>query len=308
MNPATSRLIAAPFTPFHGDGTLNLPQIETLCDALVRDRITGAFVCGTTGEWASLTLAERKAVAARWREVAPGDFPILVHIGHHCQADAIELARHAQAIGADGIAAMAPSFFKPASEQDLVRFLAPIAAAAPDLPFYYYHFPAMTGGNLLASRVLEMGCESIPNLAGVKFTHEDLIDYERCLRLDGGRFRIFFGRDDLLLEALQLGGRDTIGGAYNFAGPVYQGLIDAFLRGDLASARELQDRARRFTAVFNADFGWMPAAKAVMQLLKRNCGPVRPPLRVLSAPEIVRLECQLDQAGFFDTVKPKPAS
>src|ERR1043165_1641656 len=100
-------LIAAPFTPFHGDGSLNLPVIEKQATALAADGVRGAFVCGTTGEGASLTGAERQQVAARWREVASDRLEIIVHVGHVCLDEARALAAHAQRSGANGIAAVA---------------------------------------------------------------------------------------------------------------------------------------------------------------------------------------------------------
>src|SRR5690606_14641888 len=115
---------------------------------LVRDGVSGSFVCGTTGESLSLTLDERKAVAEAWRRSAGDRLKVIVHVGHTCQRDAAELARHAAQIGADAVAAMGPSFFRPPGVRELVDWCAGVAAAAGDLPFYYYHIPSMTGVSL----------------------------------------------------------------------------------------------------------------------------------------------------------------
>jgi len=302
MNKQIRGLIAAPYTAFQADGGLNLARIEHQARALVQDGVVGAFVCGTTGEWASMTTAERMAVAARWREVAPPDFAVMVHVGHNCQVEAVELARHAAEIGANGVGAIAPSFFKPASERELVEFFVPIAAAAPELPFYYYHFPGITGVNVSAAKVLDIAAGLIPNLAGVKFTYENLMDYGQCLRLRGGQFQALFGRDEMLLGALSLGAQGAVGSTYNFAGPIFVRLIEAFERGDLEAARREQDVAWRFIEVLNA-FGGLAAGKALMKLVGIDCGPVRSPLRSLTEDEVARMGHDLEAAGFFAAVK-----
>ncbi len=126
-----SGLIAAPFTPMNEDGSLNLSIIPAYADYLVAKKcLTGVFICGTTGESVSLTTEERKAVAEAWVAAAKGKLKIAVHVGGMSQPQSAELAAHAQEIGADVVAAMAPAFFKPGSVKDLVDFFKPVAGAA----------------------------------------------------------------------------------------------------------------------------------------------------------------------------------
>ncbi|MEY5027118.1 MAG: hypothetical protein RLZZ244_2646, partial [Verrucomicrobiota bacterium] len=114
MNPLKlTGLIAAPFTPFHADGTLHLGRIEQQAASLAAHSVRSVFVCGTTGECASLTLSERMAVATRWCEVAGSHLQVLVHVGHTCIHDSMTLAAHAQQIRAAGVGCFSPFFFKP---------------------------------------------------------------------------------------------------------------------------------------------------------------------------------------------------
>ena len=101
-------LIAAPYTPLHADGSLNLPVIEKLAASLLANGVTGAFVCGTTGEGVSLTVAERMQVAERWQQIAGAQLRIIVHVGHTSLVDARSLAAHAEKIGAQGVSCLAP--------------------------------------------------------------------------------------------------------------------------------------------------------------------------------------------------------
>ena len=140
-------MIAAAFTPFDRSGEVNLTTIDAYADNVASTPIRGMFVCGTTGEFSSMTVAERKMVLERWIAAARGRFKVIAHVGSNCQKDAAELAAHAATAGADAVGSIAPSFFRPASVTDLVGFFAPVAAAAPELPFYYYNMPSITGVN-----------------------------------------------------------------------------------------------------------------------------------------------------------------
>lgn len=292
-------LIAPPPTPMEADGALNLETVEAQAAALVEDGVAGAFVCGTTGESASLTVAERMEVAERWASVAAPDFAVIVQVGHDCLADCRLLAQHAERIGARAIGCLPPHFFKPASIADLIAFCVEVAAAAPELPFYYYHIPAMTGVTFPVADVLAAGAEQIPTLAGAKFTHEDLMDFGRCVELDGGRFNMLFGRDEMLLAGLALGARGAVGTTYNCAAPLYGRIMRAFEAGDLTAARAEQAHARDLVTALRR-FGIIAATKAVMAMNGIDCGPVRPPLRDLTAEERGALRAELERIGFFD--------
>ena len=141
-------MVAATFTPMDARGDINLSVIDKYADLMAESGMAGVFVCGTTGESHSLTTGERKAILAQWIKSARKRFKVIAHVGSNCQLEAMELARHAQEVEADAFAAMAPCFFKPSSVKDLVDFFTPIAQSAPDLPFYYYNMPSMTGVSL----------------------------------------------------------------------------------------------------------------------------------------------------------------
>jgi len=292
-------LVAAPFTAFHADGSLNLEKVEAQVGSLEASGVIGAFVCGTTGESLSLTVPERMAVAERWRAVAPHDFAVIIHVGHPCLADSQALAAHAQKIRARAIGAMAPCFFRPASVDDLVAWCAEVAAAAPELPFYYYHIPSMTGVNIPVADFLARAADRIPTLAGAKFTYENLMDYQRCVSFRNRHYDMLFGRDEILLSALVLGAKGAVGTTYNFAAPLFVRIIEAFGRGDLGAAQADQLRAAEMIATL-LRHGGLAAFKAVMKMIRVDCGPVRPPLRDLTPDERHHLHQDLERIGFFD--------
>lgn len=299
MKSILTGLVAAPFTPFRSNGSLDVAVIARQANLLARNGVSGAFICGTTGEGQSLTMDERKQVVAAWRAAAPASLKVVVHVGHLSLGVSCDLAKHAQDAGADAIATIAPSFFKPAGVAELVAWCEQVAAAAPKLPFYYYHMPAMTGVTIPVTEFLTHTGSRIPTLAGIKFTHEDLFDYGRASQVANGKFDMLFGRDEILLAGLAIGAVGAVGSTYNFAAPLFTGLIKAFNAGDLATARKEQGRARDFISILHRH-GGLSAGKSVMKLIGVDCGPVRLPLRQLTPAQEETLRRELEQVGFFD--------
>jgi N-acetylneuraminate lyase len=299
----TDGLIAAPFTPMHSDCTVNLDAIEQYANRLLYDGVVGAFICGTTGEAMSLTIEERIQVAERWMLKAPKDLRVIVHVGHNAISDCKRLATHAQSIGADSIACMAPFFFKPNSLESLVQWCEHVASAAPNLPFYYYHIPSMTGVTIPVYDFLTVAADRIPNLVGVKFTYEDLEDFGRCLEFDNQRFDVLFGRDERLLAALDVGARGAVGSTYNFAAPLYRSLIDSFLAGDQQIATKHQALAVEMINTLVAG-GSSPIAtfKWFMKRIGIDCGPARLPLQNLTPKQIDTLETKMKAIGIYEAI------
>lgn len=297
MNSRLTGLIAAPFTAMNPDGSLHLGMIERQAKLLTDNKVSGAFICGTTGEGMSLSIDERLQVAEKWMAVAPRQLRVIVHVGHHTVGESRTLAAHAEKIKAHAFATIAPTFFRATNLEQLVDFCAQVAGGAPSLPFYYYHMPAMSGADLPMFDFLKVASQRIPNLAGIKFTHENLMDYSRCLNFEGGRFNILFGRDEILLAALAMGAPGAVGSTYNYMAPVYHRVIEAFNAGDLETARQFQSLAINIIAVMSRR-GGLAAGKAMMRMIGYDCGPVRAPLQNPSHEAVESLTRELKAAGF----------
>lgn len=296
-------LVAATHTPFAGDGSLALDVVPRQAEHLLAQGVTKVFIGGSTGESLSLTVEERLALAERWRDVVRGtELRLIVHVGANCLPDAIALAAQAERLGAVAISAVAPSYFKPRNAAVLVETMALIAAAAPATPFYYYDIPQLTGIAGWLPEVLAMAATRIPTLAGIKFSGPDLVSYQYCLRADGGRWDVPYGMDECLLAALALGASGAIGSSYNFAAPVSLRLWRAFASGDLATARLEQWRSVQLIRLL-ADFGYMAAAKAVMEMLGVPVGQPRLPNASLSDEQRRELRARLEAIGFFEWVR-----
>ena len=204
-------LIAATFSPLQQNGSLDLKQVPSMTDFLIRQGVNGLYVCGSTGEGMSLSGDERRQMTEAWVQAASGRVPVIVQVGHNSTEEARQLSEHAQQTGADAVSATCPSYFKVHDVETLIECMQPVAAGAPELPFYYYHIPSLTGSALDVADFLRRAVDRIPNLAGLKYTDTALHEFQRCVELNDGQFDVVWGCDEMLLGALATGTRGAIG-------------------------------------------------------------------------------------------------
>jgi len=298
----TTGLVAAPFTPMHQDGRMNLSVIPAYAEHLERFGVKGVFIGGTTGEGIALSLQERMDLCERWVSVAGASLRVIVHVGHNSLEASCRLATHAEQAGAQAIAGLPPFFFRPSGLGPLVEWCRRVAAAASKLPYYYYHIPSMTGVQVNMVDFLAKASSQIPTLAGIKFTHEDIAEFAACVQAAGGRFDMLFGRDELLLSAVQVGARGAVGSTYNFAAPLYHRIMVESV-ADPAQARRLQAIAVQMIQAFlHCGANPMAAMKAHMKRWGVDCGPARLPLDNLNGAQTDRLETALAASGLYDWV------
>lgn len=293
-------LIDAPFTPFHEDGSLNLAPIPEYAALLARNGLKGVFINGSSGEGYMLTEEERMQLAEAWMAAVPEDFKVIVHVGSTSVMSSRRLAEHAQQIGAWGIGAMATPFPKIGNIEQLCRYCEEIASAAPELPFYYYHIPAFNGAFLSMYDFLKAVDGRIPNFAGIKYTFESLYEYNRCRRYQNGKFDMLHGQDETILPCLAMGGaQGGIGGTTNYNGRCLTGILEAWEKGDLEKARQLQDFAQDVIDVICNFRGNIVGGKRIMKLIGLDLGPNRVPFMSVTKEEEQELRRQLEAIDFF---------
>tara|TARA_R110002167_G_scaffold91458_1_gene246013 strand:+ start:58595 stop:59503 length:909 start_codon:yes stop_codon:yes gene_type:complete len=295
-------LIAAPHTPFDKNGDVNLMVIDQIAALLIKQGVQGIYICGTTGEGLNCSVAERKAIAERWVSAAKGKLSITVHTGALSIVDSLELTKHAETLDVFAISIIAPCFFKPGSVDELVEYCATVSAAAPTKAFYYYH-SGMSGVMFDMEQFLIKADKMIPNLAGIKFNHIDLYEYQRCKRVCNGKFDIPFGVDEFLPGGLAVGAIGAVGSTYNYAAPLFQDIIEAFKQGDQQTVTSLMDKVISIIRPL-VQYGGVAAGKAAMLLHGIDVGDPRLPIRTLSAQEKEQVVAKMQAAGFMDHVKP----
>ncbi len=294
-------LIDAPFTPFDKSGEVNFSAIEPYAAMLVKTGLSGVFINGSSGEGYMLTDEERKALAQKWISVCPADFKVLVHVGSCAVKSSKELAAHAEACGAYGIGVMAPPFPKIGRIEELVLYCEEIAAAAPSLPFYYYHIPAFNGAHFSMVEFLSAVDGRIPNFAGIKYTFESLYEYNQCRMYANGKFDMLHGQDETILPSLIMGGaQGGICGTTNYNGVELLAILEAFKNGDMERAREHQNYCQEVINVICNFRGNIVGGKRIMKLIGLDLGPNRTPFRNITAEEEKELKQQLEDINFFN--------
>ena len=221
-------LIAAPFTPMKEDSEINLEVIPAYARKLKTDGVKGVFICGTTGEGMLMTNDERKSVAEKWVKEQTENFKVIVHVGTTSAIQSMDLASHAQKVGAYAVGTMGPVFLKPTRVEELVGFCADVAAGAPKLPFYYYHIPSVSGIQLPMDEFIRKVSVQVPTFAGLKFTHNNFMEMKLCMDIEDGKWDILHGYDELLLAGLTFGAKGAVGSTYNFMAPLYNKIIFDF--------------------------------------------------------------------------------
>lgn len=299
MSKTLRGLVAAPFTPFDNKGNLNLKVVPKLAKLYVKNGVSGSFIAGTTGECASLTLDEKIALMEAWADCKSKKLALAFMLGGTNQRDMIKLAKASVKNKMDAVSIVSPYYFKAASVRELVDFCKPIAEAAENLPFYYYHIPGMSGGNYSMQSFIELADAEISNFMGIKFSHLNLMDFQQCKLYKKGKIKMLWGTDEALLSGLIAGADGAVGSTYNYASPLYIKLLNAYQKGDSKKARSLQDKSVAMVNIL-IKYGGINAGKAFMKIIGVDCGWCRPPLQALSKSNLKAMAKELHGIGFFD--------
>jgi dihydrodipicolinate synthase/N-acetylneuraminate lyase len=263
-----ARTIAAALTPLtEGGASLDLdafgPYLEFLADA----GIDGLLSLGTTGEGISLSPVERKTALERF---ATGPLPVIAHCGAQTTAQTVELAGHAASLGVEGVAVIAPPYFRLDEDALLAHFVAAARACAPT-PFYAYELEAASGYAIPPS-VIERLRDAVDNLVGMKVSDAPF-EKVRPYLFEG--LDVFVGAEALIGEGLAAGAAGAVSG---LASAFPKAVVDAVRTGDSRAAGELRAQVERF-----------PRHAALKEAARAQGVPmradVRPPLRGLTDAE-----------------------
>lgn len=174
-------LVAATFTPMHEDGSIAPEKVPMLVEHSLKNGMAGLFAIGSTGEFPSLTHEERRSMAEAFIGAAAGRIPVIINVGSCSVRESQALAEHAAEAGADAVCAMVPFYFRPPTVRELADCLKEIAKACARKPLYLYHVPCMTHANLPIRDLLPIMAQECPEFAGIKYTDENLCEFQRCV-------------------------------------------------------------------------------------------------------------------------------
>jgi N-acetylneuraminate lyase len=299
MKKKIEGFIAATLTDYYPDGSVKMETIPHYAAMLYKNGVVGVFVNGTAGEGATLTFDERLVLAEYWAKSVPEDLRVIIHVGYARQEESRAMAIHAAKIGVHGIGEIGPVSGNITSVEKLAEYTAATASAAPELPYYYYHIPSINNLNFPMIEYLTIAEAIIPNLAGIKFTHDNISDYQRCIEFKNSKYDILFGRDEFLLEGLKAGASGAVGSTYNIMVPLYQALVNAYRSGDFENAVELQAISAEVCRILYETGSFGSGLKAIVRKTGVIINGMRYPGKDLIPKFVRHLEKALEKTGMF---------
>ena len=287
-------LVAATFTPMHEDGSIAPEKVPMLVEHSLKNGMAGLFAIGSTGEFPSLTHEERRSMAEAFIGAAAGRIPVIINVGSCSVRESQALAEHAAEAGADAVCAMVPFYFRPPTVRELADCLKEIAKACARKPLYLYHVPCMTHANLPIRDLLPIMAQECPEFAGIKYTDENLCEFQRCVDYSD-RFQNMFGRDEMLLASLAAGAEAGVGSTYNYFPRLYRELLKAYEAGDIERARSFQELTHRGIVLIGR-YG-MSSQKLYMKFAGLDVGPMRLPAPRLPLERELAFRRDIAEAG-----------
>ena len=266
-------------TPMHPDGALDLATYRKLIDFHVANGTAGIVAVGTTGESPTVTVDEHCELIRTAVLHAAGRIPVIAGTGGNSTAEAIELTKFAQSVGASACLSVVPYYNKP-TQEGLYRHFSTIAGNV-DLPMLLYNVPGRTVADLGTDTVLRLA--EVPNIVGLKDATSDLVRHVDLIRrLPRGKdFALYSGNDDTALAFMLLGGHGVISVTANVAPKAMSEMCTEALSGDLATARAINTRLLNLNVKLFVEANPIPVkwAMARMGLLQDS---LRLPLSPLS--------------------------
>ncbi|MEO1002028.1 MAG: 4-hydroxy-tetrahydrodipicolinate synthase [Cyanobacteria bacterium J06638_7] len=268
------RVLTAMVTPFGADGAIDLDLAARLADHLVSHGSDGLVICGTTGESPTLSWQEEHDLFAAVRAAVGGRARLLAGCGSNCTAEAVEAARAAALLGADGALVVVPYYNKPPQDGLEAHFRA-VAQAAPELPLMLYNIPARTGTSLAPATVARL--LDLPNVLSFKAASGSTDEVSALRVACGDRLAIYSGDDALTLPMLAVGAVGVVSVASHLAGERISAMVRAFFAGDLAAALRLHEQLLPLCKALFCTTNPIPV-KAALELSGWPVGAPRLPL------------------------------
>jgi 4-hydroxy-tetrahydrodipicolinate synthase len=260
-------------TPFDGEDKVDLTALAHLCDHQIRHGATALVVCGTTGEAPTLARAEHSEIIRVAASAARGRVPVIAGAGSNATSHAIELARGAEAAGADALLCVVPYYNKPTQEGLYAHFRA--VADTVSLPIILYDVPSRTACSLADETIVRLAERA--QFIGLKDATGDVTRPLRLRPVVGTDFRLLSGDDASALAFIADGGNGCISVTSNVAPGVCRNMYLACPRGQMATAQRLASLVARLTAVLIRETSPTPV-KYALSLLGVMLPRVRLPL------------------------------
>lgn len=278
-------ILVALATPFSPDGSIDVDALRKLVDRTIDGGIHGVVACGSTGEFSSLTSGERRLVVETVVEQTAGRVPVIAQTGATSTAQAVELTRHAESVGADIVMPVAP-YYEPLTIEETCHYLRRVAESV-QIPVMLYNLPHATGVDLTPDLIASLA-RDVATIKYVKNTSPDMAQAAQLIHHYGDLVSTFVGWDTLLFSALLSGSAGAMAGTANVIPAELVSVYDAVQAGDVDQARK---QWRRVFPLLDAALSmpYVTAVKHAMETVGQSAGPVREPLLPLSPEQEARI-------------------
>jgi len=285
-------IMPALVSPVNEDGTIREAVTRRLVKDLSKTGITGFYLCGATGEGVAMAPERRMELVEIVRDST--ELKLIDHVAATDLATAKRLAAHARKSGMDGLASV-PPFFYGYGEKEIIEYYRALSDASEGLPLVMYACP-LAGAPLPASTIEKM--LDIPGFVGLKYTNPNYFGMWQLKQIDGGNINIINGPDETLLLGLTMGADGGIGSTYNLMPRVYVELYNAFQRGDMKTARAMQEKSDIWINVLTRYRASLDVHKIALEMQGYDVGRTNAPLPRASEEERAQFIRDMEAIGF----------
>ena len=274
-------VIPAFYACYDEAGEVSSERVRALTQYFIDKGVKGVYVNGSSGECIYLSVADRKLILENVMEVAKGKLTVIAHVACNNTKDSVELAKHAESLGVDAIAAIPPIYFR-LPDYSIAKFWNDMSAAAPNTDFVIYNIPQLSGTTLTPALYAEM--RKNPRVIGVKNSSMPTQDIQIFVAEGGEDHIVFNGPDEQFISGRVIGAKAGIGGTYAVMPDLFLKLNQLIIDKDLDRAKELQHAIN--SVIYKMVSGRANLYAVMKEILRLNedldIGSVRAPLEPLS--------------------------
>lgn len=284
--------IPALVTPMFKDGSLDWDALKKLVEWHIEQGTDSLVAVGTTGESATLDVAEHAKVIEEVVKIVNGRIPVIAGTGANSTREAIELTRTAKQLGADAALLVTPYYNKPTQEGLYQHYKA--VAEAVDLPQILYNVPGRTGVDMHNDTVIRLA--DVDNIVGIKDATGDLVRGEDLITRLNGKIAVYSGDDATAYQLILKGAQGNISVTANVAPRVMSQICAAALANDAAQAEQLNNSIKQLHQILFCESNPIPVKWALADMGKITTG-IRLPLTVLAESYQPQVHQALKDAG-----------
>ena len=270
-------IIPAFYACYDENGEISPERVRALTEYHIKKGVKGISVNGSSGECIYQSVEDRKIVLENVMEVAKGKLTVIAHVACNNTKDSVELAKHAESLGVDAIAAIPPIYFH-LPEYAIADYWNAMSAAAPNTDFVIYNIPQLAGVALTMNLFAKM--RENPKVIGVKNSSMPVQDIQMFKAAAGEDYIIFNGPDEQFISGRVIGAEAGIGGTYGVMPELFLKMDELVKENRLDEAREVQYAANEVIYKMCSCHGNMYAV--IKEILRINenldLGSVRAPL------------------------------